>query len=106
MIYMLSVVQVLALLDKLDVLDIDELPNYVAGLQNEDGSFAGDIWGEIDTRFSYIAISISLRVVLDKINVEKAAEYIVSCMILDGRFGCTPGGESDSQVNLHTHGET
>jgi hypothetical protein len=23
----------------------------VAGLQNEDGSFAGDEWGEIDTRY-------------------------------------------------------
>jgi hypothetical protein len=22
----------------------------VAGLQNEDGSFSGDIWGEVDTR--------------------------------------------------------
>lgn len=23
----------------------------IAGLQNEDGSFAGDEWGEIDTRY-------------------------------------------------------
>jgi prenyltransferase beta subunit len=24
----------------------------IAGLQNEDGSFSGDIWGEVDTRYS------------------------------------------------------
>ncbi|KAI3862088.1 hypothetical protein MKW92_022691, partial [Papaver armeniacum] len=41
---------------------------------------------------------VSLRVVLDKINVGKAIEYIVSCMILDGGFGSTPGGESDWRV--------
>ncbi|CAM8921860.1 unnamed protein product [Rhodiola kirilowii] len=37
--YTLSAVQVLALFDKLDVLDNDLVSNYVAGLQNEDGSF-------------------------------------------------------------------
>lgn len=31
---------------------------------------------------------------LNKINVEKAVKYIVSCKNLDGGFGCTPGGES------------
>ncbi|KAL4652261.1 hypothetical protein ACB092_01G219800 [Castanea dentata] len=67
----------------------------VAGLQNEDGSFSGDIWGEVDTRFSYIAICcLSILRRLNKINVEKAASYIVSCKNLDGGFGCTPGGES------------
>ncbi|KAM3712603.1 hypothetical protein ACB098_01G194300 [Castanea mollissima] len=68
---------------------------YVAGLQNEDGSFSGDIWGEVDTRFSYIAICcLSILRRLNKINVEKAASYIVSCKNLDGGFGCTPGWES------------
>ncbi|BBH00033.1 RAB geranylgeranyl transferase beta subunit 2 [Prunus dulcis] len=86
--------QVLALFDKLDVLDIEKVAN-VAGLQNEDGSFSGDMWGEIDTRFSYIAIScLSLLHRLDKINVEKAVNYILSCKNHDGGFGCTPGAES------------
>ncbi|KAL0367103.1 UNVERIFIED_CONTAM: Geranylgeranyl transferase type-2 subunit beta 1 [Sesamum radiatum] len=67
----------------------------IASLQNEDGSFSGDMWGEIDTRFSYIAIcSLALLHRLDKINVERAVKYIVSCKNLDGGFGCTPGAES------------
>ncbi|KAK1300447.1 hypothetical protein QJS10_CPB13g01510 [Acorus calamus] len=67
----------------------------VAGLQNEDGSFSGDMWGEIDTRFSYCAICcLALLRRLDKINIEKAVSYIVSCKNLDGGFGCTPGAES------------
>ncbi|XP_062080945.1 geranylgeranyl transferase type-2 subunit beta 1-like [Humulus lupulus] len=46
-------------------------------------------------RFSYIAICcLALVHQLNKINVEKAVKYIVSCKNLDGGFGCTPGGES------------
>ncbi|KAG7580960.1 PFTB repeat [Arabidopsis suecica] len=67
----------------------------IAGLQNEDGSFSGDIWGKVDTRFSYIVICcLSILKCLDKINVKKAVDYIVSCKNLDGGFGCTPGAES------------
>ncbi|KAK4482595.1 hypothetical protein RD792_009759 [Penstemon davidsonii] len=91
--FTLSAIQILALFDKIDVLDVEKLD--VANLQNEDGSFAGDMWGEIDTRFSYVAIcSLALLHRLDKINVEKAVKYIVSCKNLDGGFGCTPGAES------------
>ncbi|KAG6722401.1 hypothetical protein I3842_03G157500 [Carya illinoinensis] len=51
--------------------------------------------GEVDTRFSYIALCcLSILHRLDKINVEKAVSYIVSCKNLDGGFGITPGGES------------
>ncbi|KAF8391444.1 hypothetical protein HHK36_023749 [Tetracentron sinense] len=106
--YTLSAVQILALLDKLDVLDVDNLSTCIlqdiSGLQNGDGSFSGDVWGEIDTRcffpspaslFSYIAICcLSILHLLDRINVEKAVNYIVRCKNLDGGFGCTPGGES------------
>jgi geranylgeranyl transferase type-2 subunit beta len=39
------------------------LIDYIAGLQQEDGSFAGDCWGEIDTRFSFCAVmALSLLV--------------------------------------------
>ncbi|KAH7572053.1 hypothetical protein JRO89_XS04G0194300 [Xanthoceras sorbifolium] len=62
------------------------------GCKNEDGSFNGDMWGEVDTRFSYIAVCcLSILHWLDKINVDKAVNYIVSCKNLDGGFGCTPG---------------
>ncbi|KAF7095315.1 hypothetical protein CFC21_097513 [Triticum aestivum] len=100
--YTLSAVQVLCLFDRLDVLDADKIADCIllqifniTGLQNEDGSFSGDIWGEVDTRFSYISIcTLSLLHRLHKINVDKAVEYIVSCKNLDGGFGAMPGGES------------
>ena len=64
----------------------------VSKRQKEDGSFEGDFWGEIDTRFSYIAMScLSLLGKLDRINVPKAIEWIVKCQNVDGAFGCTPG---------------
>ncbi|XP_030930936.1 geranylgeranyl transferase type-2 subunit beta-like [Quercus lobata] len=104
--YTLSAVQVLALFDKLNVLDIDK--SDIAGLQYEDGSFSGDIWGEVDTRYSFpfcfviwpvtvlgvLLYCNMLSLNIDKINVEKAVSYIVSCKNLDGGFGCTLGGES------------
>ncbi|KAG2334243.1 hypothetical protein Bca52824_005423 [Brassica carinata] len=84
--YTLSALQILALFDKLDILDVGK---------NEDGSVSGDMWGEVDTRFSYISICcLSILKCLDKINVKKAVDYIVSCKNLDGGFGCTPGAES------------
>lgn len=52
-------------------------------------------------RFAYIAIcSLALLHRLDKINVEKAVKYIVSCKNLDGGFGCTPGGESHAGQSM------
>ncbi|KAL6527187.1 hypothetical protein OROGR_016277 [Orobanche gracilis] len=112
--FTLSAIQVLALFDKIDVLDIEKVANcifrsviifnlqfwgqyrtYIASLQNEDGSFAGDMWNEVDTRFSYIALcSLAILQRLEKVNVERAVNYIVSCKNLDGGFGCTPGAES------------
>ncbi|RXH96591.1 hypothetical protein DVH24_009095 [Malus domestica] len=94
---LLGKIQVLALFNKIDVLDVDKVASYkqikskrnkkillnlifnsdVAALQNKDGSFSGDMWGEIDTRFSYIAIlCLALLHRLNKINVEKAVNYI------------------------------
>ncbi|XP_057845910.2 geranylgeranyl transferase type-2 subunit beta 1 isoform X3 [Cryptomeria japonica] len=91
----LSAVQILALLDKLDVIDADKTATYIMGLQQEDGSFAGDEWGEIDTRFSYCAVCcLSILHRLDKIDVGKANQYVASCKNFDGAFGCTPGAES------------
>ena len=104
----------------------------IVGLQNEDGSFSGDIWGEVDTRyaiylnshfdcwlpmtllhfitkiqwlvclrFSYIAICcLSILRRLDRINVDKAVKYIISCQNMDGGFGCTPGGESHAGQSM------
>ena len=39
--------QILTLYDAVDSLNIDSLVSWVAGLQQEDGSFYGDKWGEL-----------------------------------------------------------
>ena len=33
---------------------------------------------------------------LDAIDVDKAVQYVLSCMNFDGGFGCRPGSESHS----------
>lgn len=97
LLYTLSAVQILALYDELAVLDVDKICSFVAELQQADGSFAGDKWGEIDTRFSYCALSIlSILGRLDSgvVNVGKAIEYVGRCKNFDGGFGAVPGAES------------
>lgn len=71
------------------------MASYVAGLQQSDGSFAGDKWGEIDTRFSYCALScLSILKRSDAVDVKAATDYVASCRNFDGGFGCIPGAES------------
>lgn len=37
---------------------------------------------------------------LEAVNLQKAVEYVLSCMNFDGGFGCRPGSESHAgQVN-------
>eukprot|EP01038_Epipyxis_sp_PR26KG_P009681 gene9681-13034_t len=95
--YTLSAIQILALFDKISTIDVLLVGEYVSSLQQTDGSFAGDKWGEIDTRFTYCALSImSLIGQLNsgKINVNLAMEYIAKCRNFDGGFGAVPGAES------------
>merc|ERR1719223_1044566 len=102
--YTLSALQILALADRLSDsrLDIPALNHFICNLQQPDGSFSGDEWGEVDTRFSYCALSaLSLLGTLEgkdglntSIDVEKAAIFIASCQNFDGGFGMTPGAES------------
>ena len=69
--------------------------SYVKSLMNADGSFNGDYAGEVDTRFSYCAVSIlSLLNRLDEIDREKARDFILSCKNIDGAFGGVPSAES------------
>lgn len=94
--YTLSAVQICCLLDRLDLIDADQVAKYCASLQNKkDGSFSGDEWGERDTRFSYCALACcALLGKLESIDHQLAAEYIIKCKNFDGGFGCEPGGES------------
>jgi geranylgeranyl transferase type-2 subunit beta len=80
LLYTLSSLQILALYGRLDLLDRTKIINFIVNLQQEDGSFAGDQWGEIDTRFSYCALSsLSILGALDAghINKSKAVEFIL-----------------------------
>ena len=81
-------VLILILWDRLKEVDTEKVGNYIASLQKADGSFQGDIWGEIDTRFSYCALSsLTLLNQLHKINVQKASEFVLKCRNFDGSFG-------------------
>ncbi|MEQ2210325.1 hypothetical protein XENOCAPTIV_011886, partial [Xenoophorus captivus] len=85
LLYTLSAVQILCLYDSLDAIDVDKVVEYVKGLQREDGSFAGDKWGNQ---------TLIYHGKMDTINVDKAVEFVLSCMNFDGGFGCRPGSES------------
>lgn len=82
-----------------------KIAKYIAGLQRTDGTFAGDRWGEIDTRFLYGAFNgLSLLGLMPHqspeapplINVEAATSHIKACQNFDGAFGLAPGAESHS----------
>ncbi|VEU37828.1 unnamed protein product [Pseudo-nitzschia multistriata] len=102
LLYTLSALQILVVakydLNKLAVRDIAA---FVVSLQQADGSFAGDEWGEIDTRFGYCALSaLSIlgshcsTVGIHSVDVAKAVDYIASCQNPDGGFGSMRGAES------------
>lgn len=121
--FTLSAVQILCIYDALDTIDVDKVVEYIKQRQQPDGSFTGDVWGEVDTRFSFCAVAtLSLLVKqqknqkntqnkqiflcritfffyflqgrLDAIDVEKAVSFVISCMNFDGGFGSKPGSES------------
>jgi len=73
----------------------DRLVAYIKSLMNEDGSFSGDYAGEVDTRFSYCAVSIlSLLDSLGEIDRGLARDFVLSCQNSDGAFGGVPAAES------------
>ena len=77
------------------ILDKESIVKYIVSLQNEDGSFMGDQWGEVDTRFSFCAVAtLSLLNRLDAINIDSAVNFVKSCMNFDGGFGTRPSSES------------
>ena len=69
----------LLLCDQLGRVNIEQIATFVASLQNTDGSFKGDEWGEVDTRFSYCALSaLSMLGKLNSgiIDLPKAVDFI------------------------------
>lgn len=84
-------------------IDYEKIALYVKSLQQEDGSFKCDEYGEIDTRFSYCAVSILKllnRLNINYINLKKATEYVLSCQNFDGGFGGIPGAESHAAYSF------
>lgn len=100
LLHTLSAVQVLVILDKLnpEYIDIEACVGYVKSLQQRDGSFFGDKWGEVDTRFSFCGLAtLKLLNRLDAIDIKKTVEFVMSCNNqIDGGFGSKPGSESHS----------
>jgi geranylgeranyl transferase type-2 subunit beta len=70
----------------------------VAALQDaQSGSFAGDVWGEKDTRFIHCAfIALSILDHMSLVDVDKAVEHIQLCANFEGAYGTSPGAESHS----------
>lgn len=97
MLYTLSALQILAICKSLDKIDKSHVANYISSLQQKDGSFYGDQWGEVDTRFSYCAVSAMAILGLlrcGSIDVDMAVEFVARCKNFDGGFGAVPGAES------------
>lgn len=104
MLYTVSAVQILATLDAWNELEQhtqggrEKIGRYIASLQDPaTGSFAGDSWGEKDTRFLYGAFNaLSLLGLMHLVDVEGAVQHVKSCENADGAFGTGPGAESHS----------
>ncbi|CAA7266689.1 unnamed protein product [Cyclocybe aegerita] len=93
----LSAIQILVMQDALDRLDVDRVVKFILSLQQPSGVFAGDKWGEVDTRFLYCAVNaLSLLGRLDLLDKEKTVGYIERCRNYDGGFGNSIGAESHS----------
>lgn len=93
----LSGIQILSIYGKLDVIEDKKslIVKYIKGLQNANGSFNGDEFGEIDTRFVYTAISsLSILGELTEEIVSPSVDFIMKCENFDGGFGMLPGAES------------
>lgn len=104
MLYTVSAVQILATIDAFDELEqrgkggISRVAEFIGQLQDKgNGTFAGDEWGETDTRFLYGALNaLSLLGLLRLVDVDKAVQHVQSCANFDGGYGVSPGAESHS----------
>ncbi|KAG6865449.1 hypothetical protein C0991_002372 [Blastosporella zonata] len=94
----LSAIQILVMHDALDRIDIPRVTKFILSLHQPSGVFAGDSFGEIDTRFLYCAVqALSLLGqlhLLDGEPKERTVNYIVRCRNFDGGFGNVVGAES------------
>lgn len=102
--YTLSALQILALTNNLHHVALttanananaNSIIQFIVSLQQPDGSFVGDAFGEIDTRFTYCAFqALALLQALDRIDIHKAVDSLQQTLNFDGGCGATAGGES------------
>ncbi|KAF8627902.1 hypothetical protein AX15_004180 [Amanita polypyramis BW_CC] len=91
----LSAIQILVMQGALDRLNADRVAQFILSLQQPSGVFAGDSFGEVDTRFLYCAVSaLSLLGKLHLLDKVKTVTYIERCRNFDGGFGNSVGAES------------
>lgn len=64
--------------DRLHEIDLEAVAKYVSGLQQPDGSFFGDKWGEVDTRFSFCAVAILTLIVSSFFDVSHLSQAIAT----------------------------
>lgn len=82
-------------LSRITVLQEAHIATVIASLQQPSGIFAGDAFGETDTRFLYCAVNaLSLLGRLDEIDTDKVVDYIAHCRNYDGGYGSCIGAES------------
>ncbi|KAK1937440.1 putative geranylgeranyl transferase type II beta subunit [Babesia divergens] len=85
----------LCVLKRHDIIDKEQTAKFISDLQNDDGSFNCDYFGEADARHVYSSvICLSLLGALGRVNVNKTLRFLLSCQNLDGGFGWYPKGES------------
>lgn len=94
----LSGLQILFIYDRMDALSEHQktqIIKFVLSLRLPDGSFKGDAFGEVDTRFVFVSVYIlTLLEALTKDVADGASEFILRCVNFDGGFGMLPGAES------------
>jgi len=83
----MSVSQILALFDAFDSISVDSVVHYVSNLQQNDGSFYGDKWGEVDTRFSFCAVAC-LALLVRYYILEYAHKHAHSTASIANAQGC------------------
>ncbi|KAG8655694.1 hypothetical protein MANES_04G060700v8 [Manihot esculenta] len=90
----------LDLLGKLDVVDSEEITEWIIQCQHESGGFAGNIGH--DPHILYTLSAVQVLALLDKLNVldvDKVSNYIVGLQNEDGSFSGDMWGEVDTRFS-------
>ena len=79
--------------NQMNTVNLQKIGDYVDSMyKNQIGSFMGDRFGEVDTRFVYSALYI--LVLLDRPLPEKTVDFLLKCINTDGGIGGQPFVES------------